>query len=74
MIYPEKLIEEIESKVSDRIVTVGDLLQRKHPIHNEYKVGFSKDLTRSILHCLLTLSDEDKQSLIDILKSQMSPK
>lgn len=63
---------KVDSVIQSRIQSVNDLQHRNHPILPHYKVGDSAELTKALLNCLCTLSDEEKQEIINTLQKFMS--
>ena len=70
--FSDQIIESVESRIRDRVVSVQDYINRKHPIPEHYKLSDSRDLTRMLMHCLLTLSDTEKDQIIKVLESLKS--
>ena len=70
--FNEELRTKVEAAIQSRIQSVDDLNHRKHPVLPHYKVGDSSELTKALLNCLCTLSDKDKQEVIDTLQKFMS--
>lgn len=70
--FSEHILKVVEDKIDQRIMTVGDLINRKHPVLHSYKVGDSAELTRAVMNCLLTLSDADKDQIIQALEKLKS--
>lgn len=70
-IWPEELMAKLTSAVGERVLSAGDLMQRKHPILPHYRVGEPMELARAVTNCLLALPDEDKKVVIDILQKFM---
>lgn len=68
MIFSKNIYDAVASKIEDRVVTVIDLQQRKHPILPQYKIGDTQELTRTLLNILVTLSDSEKDQIIETLE------
>lgn len=66
--FSNEILEIVEQKINQRVLSVGDLINRKHPVLHSYKVGDSAELTRAVMNCLLTLSDAEKDQIIKTLE------
>lgn len=72
MLFSEKIIQAVESRIEERVVSVQNHIERKHPVLPYYKAADSKELTRTLLNILLTLSDDQKQEVIDTIAGMKS--
>lgn len=72
MLFSEKIIQAVESRIEERVVSVQNHMERKHPVLPHYKAADSNELARTLINILLTLSDEQKQEVIDTLSSMKS--
>lgn len=72
MLFSDKLIETIQARIEDRVISVQNYIERKHPILPHYKADDSNALAKTLINILLTLSDEQKQEVINTLESMKS--
>lgn len=71
-LFPKDLMDRISDMIESRLVTAGELKNRKHQIMDHYKIGTSAEISSYLIGCLLTLSDQEKQQMIDLLRSLQS--
>lgn len=71
-IFPPRVIDAIQDAVQARVVSAGDLMQRKHPILPEHRVAMPDELAQAVIGCIHTLPDDLKRELIRALERTIS--